>query len=156
MIHCWLKAYLNFGGCQQTGRWFDLPRGPGLLLSLPPPRRRCCSVRGNRSSLWPYESLCLCAALALLPPSAKGLACLWEHLTAFPVPAWTAAAGFGSGPGVKASLGCGLFLQQLQKALIPLTLPVLGRQVVPASQKLQINSMLEEHTWPANSSEQVG
>lgn len=64
--------------------------------------------------------------------------------------------GLGAVLGVNAWLDRGLLLQQLQKALILLTLPILGRQVVPASQKLQINSMLEKHIWPANCSEQVG
>jgi len=156
MIHCWLKEYLNFRGCQQTGRWFDLPRGPRLLLfSLPPPSL-CCSVSGNRSSLWREESWCLCAALALLPPSAKGLPCLRED------PRWLSNSQLpvlGVVPGVNAWLGCSLSLQQLQKAFFPQNLPTPARwscDGLLASQKLRINSTLAECTCPANSPQQVG
>lgn len=162
MIHCWLKAYLNFRGCQQTGRWFDLPRGPRLLLFSRPPPSLPCSVSGNRSSLWCYESLCLCAALALLPSAAKGLACLWGRASlAFKFLTGLLLLGLGvvRGGGVNAWLNCSLSLQQLLKAFFPQILPTQGRQGCGspvASQKLHIYFMLEEYTWLTNSSQQVG
>lgn len=158
MIHCWLKAYLNFRGCQQTGRWFDLPRGLRLLLfSLPPPSF-CCSVGKQKlfMALWEHVFVCLpgppapvCQKVGLFV-GRYSLAS--KFLTGLLLPL------LGTRGKVKAWLDCSLLFQQLRRLPSRESCPTLGRlgcDVLLASQKPRIHFMSEECTWPTNSPQQV-